>query len=100
MQAKNVRKTPRDTSSSTVASIARFGGVIQLLIFIVLADVLTRLLPVPIAHPIAALVVVLPSYWFAAKRRIGFAAFAAVSIVLATILGLMEYFFFGWQPIR
>ncbi len=68
------QKTAPEKLVSVLVKVARFGAPIQIAVFIVLANVLTRWLATPIAHAIAALLVFLPSYWLIPQRKIGFAA--------------------------
>ena len=45
----------------------------------------------PIAHAMAALLVVLPSYWLIPARSIGFAAYVVVCLILVTALAFIEH---------
>jgi hypothetical protein len=76
---------------SVFVMVARFGAPIQIVVFIVLANILARWLTAPIAHATAALLVFLPSYWLTPKRRIGFAGYAMFCIILAAGLALVEH---------
>jgi len=85
------QKTGPQKLASVLDFVVRFGTPISMLVFIVLANVLTRWLAAPIAHAIAALLVVLPSYWLIPQRRIGFAAYVVFCIILAACLAIIEH---------
>lgn len=85
------QKTGPQKLASVLDFVLRYGTPISVLVFIVLANVLTRWLAIPIAHAIAALVVVLPSYWLVPHRRIGFAAYVVFCLILAAGLGFIEH---------
>jgi hypothetical protein len=88
------KKWSQKTGPQKLASVldfARFGTPIQIFVFIVLAGVLTRWLAAPVAQAIAALLVVLPSYWLIPQRRIGFAAYAVFCVILAAGLAFIEH---------
>jgi|SRR6267142_2936865 len=85
------QKTGPQKLASVLDFVVRFGIPISILVFIVLANLLTRWLAAPIAHAIAALVVVLPSYWLVPHRRIGFAAYVVFCVILAAGLAFIEH---------
>ncbi|SRR5258707_2897388 len=85
------RKTGPEKLVSVLVMVGRFGAPIQILVFIVLANVLTRWLAAPIAHAIAALVVFLPSYWLIPQRRIGFAVYVVFCVILVAGLAIIEH---------
>lgn len=87
-------KTPKRGTErlvSALIAIVRFGAPIQIVVFIVLANVFAGWLRTPFAHAIAALIVFLPSYWLIPKRKVGFAIYAVLCIILVAALALVEY---------
>jgi hypothetical protein len=88
---KNSNQKRPEKLVSVLIMVARFGAPIQIGVFIVLANVLTRWLAVPIAHATAALLVFLPSYWLIPQRRIGFAFYVVFCVILAACLAIIEH---------
>jgi hypothetical protein len=88
------QKTGPQKLASVLDFVVRFAGPIQIFAFIALAAVLRRWLAAPAGDAIAALLVVLPSYWLIPQPRIGPAAYAAFCIVLAICLAVIEYLLF------
>ena|SRR5882724_1239209 len=85
------QKTGPQKLVSALVMVARFGAPIQIVLFIVLANVFTWWLTAPIAHATAALLVFLPSYWLIPKRRVGFAVYAVFCVILAAVLAFVEH---------
>ena len=94
------QKTGPEKLVSVLVFGARFGNVIPIVVFLVSSAILEVWLATPIAHGIAALLATVPFYWFIPQRRVGFAAFVAVCIVIAGCLSVIEYFLIRFWTAR
>jgi hypothetical protein len=77
--------------ASVLDFVVRFASPILIFVFILMSGLLRRWLTGPIADAIAALLVVLPSYWLIPNRKLGFPAYAVFCTILAGGLAFIEH---------